>query len=63
MTLTNRMKVLEAGFIVFRQDLRSRIINRATKAGGWSRVGVFTTQAALHRKWVELMDDPKTIDD
>ncbi|MCK4624318.1 MAG: hypothetical protein KAV00_03335 [Phycisphaerae bacterium] len=63
MTLTNRMKVLDAGFSVFRQDPRSRIITKATPQGGWSRVGKFTTLAELRKKWVALMADPKAIDD
>lgn len=63
MTLNNRMKVLEAGFKVFRQDPRSRIITCATTKGGWSRVGIYHT-LSLHKKtWAKIMAGPMNIDD
>lgn len=63
MTLNNRMKVLDAGFVVYRKDERARIITKATPQGGWSRVGQYPTLAALRRSWVDLMADPKALDD
>ena len=63
MTLTNRKKVLDAGFQIYHQNTRRLIISRASTRGGWFRHGNYSTLAGLRKRWSEIMADPMAIDD
>lgn len=62
MNKKSRMKLIDAGFKIYRLDECTKVIALLSKKGGWSRVGSFTTKAALHRAFKLLMQNPKAID-
>lgn len=57
----DQVKLLNAGFRLFRQDVTRLVITEATRAGGWSVHSRHESIAAGSRAWKELMKDPKNI--
>lgn len=63
MNQQNRIKVINAGFTIYRRCPLSKTITSATRPGGWARVGSFPTKVALNKAWALLMKLPTAIDD
>lgn len=63
MTSRCRMRIIAAGFSVYRMEGNTRIITRCTENGGWSRVGKYTTLKEVQRAFADIMRGPKAISD
>jgi hypothetical protein len=61
LSLGDQVKVLNAGFRIFRFDLIRKQITEAKSAGGWAPYGNYKTKNALLKVWAELMQDEKNI--
>lgn len=59
----NTVKLLNAGFRVFRIHLANKTISECSDFGKWKKHGAYKTQAELRRAWDELMKKPKNIGD
>ena len=56
------VKVMNAGFRVFRLSIDCLTITEASGGSGWRRHGQYPTKAAGKRAFLELMKDTKNLE-
>jgi hypothetical protein len=63
MTAQDRIKLMKAGFSIFRLFLPTKTITKCSDVSltGWTKVGTYKTKAECQRAWDELMKDEKNI--
>ena len=59
----DRMKLMKAGFRIFRQHEYEKRITECTDKGGWKLHAQYSTKAAMNRAWKELKSLPEAIGD
>jgi hypothetical protein len=63
MRLDDQLKLIKAGYRIFRKDEHTlRIKEAAGKGCGWRNFGKFNSKAELNRAYVELMKNEKHIE-
>jgi len=63
MTAPCRMKLIKAGFNIYRKSPLTRTITRCTPRGGWARVGQYTTLKDFYTAWGAIIAAPRAIAD
>ena len=63
MNIRTQQILLDAGFRIYRLDLKLKQIRYCKSPGGWGIYGTYETQAAGYRALCELLKDEKNLED